>query len=113
MSLVASFQHLERLDLEGIWFVSAEIPRSLPERRTFKGALHLTDWDDSSEEFVSLLSEHDLQYHEMLVNGECWLQDTAWGRCLAKCADRLEKFGILWSENSCESAYCDEPGCFI
>ena len=104
ISLVASFPHLERLDLEGIWFTTVDIPRSLPKERTFKGAFHLVDWDDSSEEFVGLLAEHDLQYRSMLVNGECWLFDTAWNKCLAKCADNLEKFGILWSEGSCESA---------
>ena len=106
ISLVASFQNLERLHLEGLWFTTAEIPRSLPKRRTFKGAFHLADWDDSSEEFVSLLAEHDLQYHEMFVNGECWLQDTMWNRCLAKCADHLERLDILWSEGNCESIRC-------
>ncbi|KAF9643188.1 hypothetical protein BDM02DRAFT_3192080 [Thelephora ganbajun] len=101
ISLVASFQHLERLNLDGFWFSSSETPRPLPERHIFRGAFHLTDWDDSSEEFVSLLTEHDLQYREVCVNGECWLRDTAWNRCLAKCVDNLEKFSIHWSENDC------------
>lgn len=114
ISLVASFQRLERLNLEGIWFETAEIPRPLSERHTFKGAFHWTDWDDSSEDFVSLLAEHDLQYHEMLVNGEWWLQDTTWNRCLAKCADHLRSFEILWSESSCENASSSiKLNCFV
>jgi hypothetical protein len=104
VSLVASFHHLERLELEGIWFTSAEIPRSLPERRTFKGVFHFTDWDDSSEEFITLLAEHDPRYHEVSVNGVHWLEDTVWNKYLAKCADHLRRFSILWYENDCERA---------
>ena len=106
ISLVASFEHLERLDLEGIWFETSDIPRSLPEQRAFGGTFRLVDWDDSSEEFVGILAEHDLQYREMLVNGEFWLQNTTWNRCLAKCADHLERFEILWSGSDGESVCC-------
>ena len=52
-----------------------------------------------TEEFASLLAERDLQYQEMYVTGECWLQDTTWNRCLIKCADNLEKFNTRWTMN--------------
>ena len=106
ISLIASFPHLEDLDLEWIWFTTAEIPRSLPDHRAFKGTFRLADWNDSSEEFASLLAEHDLRYREMCVNGECWLLDTAWNRCLAKCAEHLERLCVHWSESDCKSACC-------
>jgi len=104
--LAASFQHLERLELDGIWFDPSEVAHPSPEKRTFKGTFYLVDWYDSSEEFVCLLAEHDLRFREMFVNGECWLHDTTWNRCLTKCADHLEKFGIHWSESDGESACC-------
>ena len=72
----------------------------------FKGAFYLVDWCDSSEEFVGLLADHDLRFREMFVNGECWLQDTTWNKCLVKCADHLERFGIHWSESDGENACC-------
>lgn len=105
LSLVASFQLLERLELEGVWF-AAMGHRPPPERRTFKGVFRLADWGELSEGFVGLLAEHDLQYHEMLVTGEWWLRDTVWNKCLAKCADRLERFDIHWSESDCECVWC-------
>ena len=97
MTLIALFQHLELLDLTWISFDSSQLPLPLPERRTFKGTFRFADWRDSSEEFVTLLSEHDLQYHKMRVSGEYWLQDTGWNKCLAKCADHLEEFSIVWT----------------
>jgi len=112
ISLIASFQHLERLDLEEIWFTTAEIPHPLPEHRTFKGTFRLEDWNDSSEQFVSLFAEHDLQFREMSVNGECWLLDTGWNRLLAKSAEHLERLNILWAESDCKSACCWLNGLF-
>ena len=102
MSFVASFQHLEYLCLDGIWFAASDFNRPLPEQRTFKNTLHLMDCDETSEEFVRILAQYDLQYREMFVNGMRWLQNTTWNRCLARCADRLENFGIRWSESDCE-----------
>ena len=67
------------------------------ERHTFKGVFYFMDWGDSSEEFATLLAEHDLRYHEMRVRGERWLQETVWNKCLEKCADNLEKFSIMWT----------------
>lgn len=78
-------------------FIRSESPLPLLERRTLKGAFHLMGWDESSEQFVELLAEHDLRYHEMRVAGDYWLRDTGWNRCLAKCADHLEKFSIEWT----------------
>jgi hypothetical protein len=104
ISLIASFQQLERLRLHGIWFHTPNVPLPLPEKHTFKGKLFFTDWEDSSEGFVGMLAQYDLQYREAFVNGERWLQDTAWNRCLAKFSDHLEGFGIYWSEDDGESA---------
>lgn len=106
ISLVASFQHLERLELHGIWFEDEEIPQPLPEQRIFKGTFHLMDWNDSSEEFVNALAQHDLRYREVSVNGECWLRDTTRNQCLAKCVDHLEKFRIHWSGSKGEKLGC-------
>lgn len=102
ISLVASFQHLDHLELLWTWFHNSESLRPTPERLTFKGILSFTDWLASSEEFVRLLADHDLQYREVYVSGEHWLQDTVWNRCLAKCADRLKRFGINLSKNLSE-----------
>lgn len=104
ISFVASFQQLELLYLHGIWFEASDIPHPLPEKHTFKGEFFLADWDDSSEEFIGILARYDLQYREVSVNGECWLQDTTWNRCLTKFSNHLEKFGIHWSESDGESA---------
>ena len=54
------------------------------------------DWNHSSEDFVTLLSEHDLQYREMRVSGVYWLQNIG----LAKCADHLEELSIVWTRGS-------------
>ena len=54
---------------------------------------------------MALLAEHDLQYSKMQVSGEYWLRDTAWGRCLAKCADNLENLSIFWCESDGEDAF--------
>ena len=97
ISLVALFPHLERLNFMWILFESSQSPPPLPERRTFKGIFDFSDWRSSSEEFVTLLSEHDLQYHEMCVSTECWLQDTVWNKCLAMCAGHLEELSIIWA----------------
>ena len=97
MTLVASFQRIEYLRLACPWFIRSEVPHPVPERRTYKGRFDLWGCDGSSEGFVALLAEHELQYREMTVQGEYWLQDTVWGRCLVKCADRLEQLNIFWS----------------
>lgn len=104
ISLVASFQHLEYLELNWTRFQTSQRSRPIPDRRTFNGTFRLTDWKDLSEEFVGLLAEHDLQYREMHVGGGYWLKDTAWNRCLVKCAEHLEKFRIYWLERDGEQS---------
>jgi len=114
ISFVASFRQLERLDLDGIWFEASKIPRPLPEQHIFRGTLHFTDWNDTSEEFAGILAQCNLQYREMFVNGMRWLQNTTWNKCLAKCADRLETFCIRWYENECENPRCrSNKDCFV
>ena len=97
MTLVASFHHLERLDLIAIMFRSSELPRPLPERCTLKGFFNFVDSEDVSEEFIILLAEHNLQYHEACVDKERWMRDTGWNKCLAKFVDYLEEFSIKWA----------------
>jgi len=60
---------------------------------------------DSSEEFVGMLAQYDLQYRNILVNGERWLQDTTWNRCLAKFSDNLDIFCMYWTKSDGESAH--------
>ena len=94
--LIASFQHLERLDLNCISFISSRLPHPLHQSHVFKGFFRFLDWNHSSEDFVTLLSEHDLQYREMRVSGAYWLQNIG----LAKCADHLEELSIVWTRGS-------------
>jgi len=94
MSLIVLFQHLEHLELTWVSFNTSGPPHPTRERRTLKGTLVLGNWDDTSEEFVNLLAEHDLRYRDVYVDGEFWLRDTAWNRFLVKCADNLEGFCI-------------------
>ena len=103
MTLIASFQHLERLDLISMLFRSPESPRPLPERRALGGIFNFVDFEDVSEEFIALLAEHDLQYHKTYVDKERWLRDTEWNKCLAKFVDHLEEFSIRWevTEGKC------------
>lgn len=104
MSLVAPIQHLEHLELKSVSFDASEPLHPTPERRTFKGIFTFVDSYRSSERFFNLLAGHDLQYREMHVNGEGWLCDTVWNRCLVKCADNLEKFSMDWTRNICEQS---------
>ena len=96
ISLIASFQHLERLDLKWISFESSQLPHPLHQSHVFKGFFHFWDWNHSSEKFVTLLSKHDLQYREMRVSGAYWLQNIG----LAKCADHLEELSLVWTRGS-------------
>ena len=99
ISLITSFPHLEHTDLSSVFFQTSTLPPPQLERHTFKGVFHFTDWGNSSEEFATLLAEHDLRYHEMHVRGERWLRETGWNRCLEKCAHHLEEFSIMWTES--------------
>jgi hypothetical protein len=106
LSFIASFNRLGCLKLIWVWFESSGSPHPLPQRHTFKGSFYLSEWEDSSEEFITLLAEHDLQFRGVHVTGVHWLRDTVWNRCLEKCADNLEQFGIHWSGREGESTFC-------
>ena len=52
ISLIGSFQHLERLDLKCISFKSSQLPRPLPQSHTFKGSFRFSDWATPPKDFL-------------------------------------------------------------
>jgi hypothetical protein len=99
---LAPFRDLERLALPLLLHKASESSPSPPGRRTFGGKFYFMDWYRTSEEFFSLLAEHDLQFSEMSVSGERWLRDTVWNRCLDKSAGNLEELELRWHWEDCE-----------